>query len=84
MDGGYLRVPEFANYGIESRWIIENRGVAPDIVVDNLPQDERAGREAQLARAIQEIIKRIQREKPKFPPRPPSKDLSPPVRKVRV
>ncbi len=78
VDGGYLTVPEFGAYNLKSEWIIENRGVTPDVVVDNLPQDEMAGRDAQLDRAIQEITKRIEEKKPEFPPRPPSRDLRDP------
>ncbi|HJT70476.1 MAG TPA: PDZ domain-containing protein, partial [Terriglobales bacterium] len=32
MDGGYITRPEFARYGLNSQWIIENHGVQPDIV----------------------------------------------------
>src|SRR5713101_3317803 len=35
MDGGYITRPEFSRYGLDSKWIIENHGVQPDIVVEN-------------------------------------------------
>ena len=38
MDGGYVTRPEFSLYGLNSDWLIENRGVAPDIEVDNTPR----------------------------------------------
>jgi tricorn protease len=44
VDGGYTFVPEFGTYNLKSEWVIENHGVDPDIEVDNLPQDELAGR----------------------------------------
>ncbi|MGQ9590517.1 MAG: S41 family peptidase [Planctomycetota bacterium] len=78
-DGGYATVPEFGHYEAEG-WIIENRGVEPDIEVDNLPGDEMAGRDAQLERAVEEILRLIEERKPELPPRPPSKDLRPPPR----
>jgi tricorn protease len=84
VDGGYLTMPEFAHYGLESDWIIENHGVDPDIEVDNLPGDEMEGKDAQLERGIQEVLKRIEEKKPAFPPRPPSKDLRPPSEKKRA
>ena len=28
MDGGYITRPEFARYGLDSKWVIENRGVS--------------------------------------------------------
>jgi tricorn protease len=75
VDGGYCFVPEFGMYSKKSQWIVENHGVDPDIEVDNLPQDEMAGKDAQLDRAVQEILKQVEAKKPSFPPRPPSKDL---------
>ena len=79
VDGGYLNVPEFAHYGMQSDWHIENRGVEPDIEVDNLPQDEMEGKDAQLERGIQEILRLVAERKPSFPPRPPSRDLRAPA-----
>jgi tricorn protease len=75
IDGGYTNVPEFGMYDTRSRWIVENEGVAPDIDVDNLPADLAAGRDAQLERAIQEVVKRIEEQKPALAPPPASKDL---------
>ena len=37
MDGGYITRPEFSVYGLDSKWVVENRGVEPDVVVDNPP-----------------------------------------------
>jgi tricorn protease len=31
IDGGYITRPEFSLYGLDSKWLIENRGVAPEI-----------------------------------------------------
>lgn len=78
VDGGYVNVPEFGNYGAEGAWILENEGAAPDIEVDNLPGDELAGRDAQLERGIEEVLRRIGPRPRELPPRPPSKDLRPP------
>ena len=36
LDGGYISRPEFSVYGLDSKWVIENYGVAPDIEVDNI------------------------------------------------
>jgi tricorn protease len=78
VDGGYVTMPEFSSYNLKSQWIMENHGVDPDIVVDNLPQDEMAGKDAQLERAIQEVMKRVEERKPTWPPPPPSRDLRDP------
>ena len=79
VDGGYTFVPEFGTYDLKSRWIMENEGVSPDIEVDNFPADELAGKDAQLDRAIAEVLKRLEAHPSKWAPLPPSKDLANPV-----
>lgn len=81
VDGGYTHVPEFGTYNLKSEWVMENEGVRPDIEVDNLPADEMAGKDAQLERGIQEILKRLQEHPPVWPPEPKSRDLTNPVSK---
>jgi tricorn protease len=71
IDGGYITRPEFADYGLDSKWVVENHGVAPDIEVDNRPDDVVRGKDAQLDRAIQEVMKKIEADPKKLPPRPP-------------
>jgi len=71
MDGGYFTRPEFSLYGLDSHWIVENRGVAPDIKVDNRPDLVVKGEDPQLERAIQYLMKEIKEHPKKLPPRPP-------------
>ena len=71
MDGGYITRPEFARYDLNSKWIVENKGVAPDIEVDNRPDLVVKGQDPQLERAIQEVMKQIQANPKTLPPRPP-------------
>jgi tricorn protease len=71
IDGGYITRPEFADYGLDSKWVVENHGVAPDIEVDNRPDDVVRGKDAQLDRAIEEVMKQIEANPKKLPPRPP-------------
>lgn len=71
MDGGYITRPEFSLYSLSSQWVIENRGVEPDIVVDNRPEEVMAGRDPQLEKAIELVMKEIQEHPMKLPPRPP-------------
>jgi tricorn protease len=71
MDGGYITRPEFSLYGLNSEWLIENRGVAPDIEVDNRPDLVMAGHDPQLEKAIELVMKEIQEHPKKLPPRPP-------------
>jgi tricorn protease len=71
LDGGYITRPEFARYDLNSKWVVENKGVQPDIVVENRPEQVVNGKDPQLERAIQEVLK-LMKENPKaLPPRPP-------------
>ncbi|HEX7895365.1 MAG TPA: PDZ domain-containing protein, partial [Terriglobales bacterium] len=78
LDGGYITRPEFALYGMDSKWIVENHGVQPDIVVENRPEDVVSGKDPQLERAIEEVMKAIQQNPKKLPPRPPDLPAYPP------
>lgn len=58
IDGASLNKPEFAHYSAEGNgWIIEGYGVDPDIAVDNDPYEEFMGKDNQLDKAIEEILK---------------------------
>ena len=72
MDGGYITRPESSRYNNESQWIIENRGVQPDIVVENRPEQVVSGKDPQLDRSIEEVMKAIQANPKQLPPRPPA------------
>ena len=72
MDGGYITRPEFARYNNQSQWIVENRGVQPDIVVENRPEQVVSGKDPQLDRAIEEVMKAIQANPKQLAPRPPA------------
>jgi len=71
MDGGYITRPEFARYDLQSKWVVENKGVAPDIEVDNRPDLVVKGQDPQLERGIQEVMKEIQANPKTLPPKPP-------------
>ncbi|HVO79533.1 MAG TPA: PDZ domain-containing protein, partial [Terriglobales bacterium] len=71
IDGGYITRPEFALYGMDSKWLIENHGVQPDIVVENRPDLVVKGQDPQLEKAIELVMKEIQANPKKLPPRPP-------------
>ena len=70
MDGGYVTCPEFAAFSMEGKWIMENHGVDPDIEVDNLPKLVMMGKDPQLEKGIEEVMKKIKEEPRKLPPRP--------------
>ena len=71
IDGGYITRPEASRYDLNSKWIIENRGVQPDIVVENRPDQVVKGQDPQLEKAIELVMKEIRANPKKLPPRPP-------------
>lgn len=78
IDGGYITRPEFALYGMDSQWLIENKGVEPDVVVENRPDLVVKGQDPQLEKAIDMVMKEIQANPMKWPPRPPDLPAYPP------
>ena len=77
-DGGQFFKPEFAPFSNDGKqWIIEGRGVDPDIVVDNDPGKEFKGEDQQLDRAIQEIQEELKTKRYELPPVPPYPDRNP-------
>ena len=70
MDGGDVYVPQFATASADGEYVIEGVGVSPDIEVDNPPEAVLRGEDAQLNRAIQEVMQRLQTQPGTLPPRP--------------
>jgi tricorn protease len=68
LDGGYVTVPEGSFYGLDSEWVMENRGVAPDITVDNSPADWAAGHDVQLEAGVEHLLKEPGDEASPLPP----------------
>ena len=71
IDGGYITRPEFSLYGLDSKWLVENKGVQPDIVVENRPEQVVKGQDMQLDKAIELVMKEMQANPKKLAPRPP-------------
>jgi len=71
IDGGYITRPESSFYGLDSKWLIENHGVEPDIVLENRPEQVVKGQDPQLDKAIELVVKAMQENPKKLPPRPP-------------
>ncbi|HTR22970.1 MAG TPA: PDZ domain-containing protein [Terriglobales bacterium] len=78
MDGGYITRPEFSIYDLSSQWLIENRGVQPDVVVDNPPDLVIKGHDPQLEKAVDMLMQQIKANPKKFPPRPADLPTYPP------
>ncbi|HLA76048.1 MAG TPA: S41 family peptidase [Vicinamibacteria bacterium] len=71
IDGGTVFVPISGTNEPDGRWAIEGHGVDPDIVVENDPKSVIAGRDPQLERAVQELVKKMDAEPMKLP-KPPA------------
>ncbi len=77
IDGGSIITPSFGPYDKDgSRFIIEGKGVTPDIIIENDPAKQYKGVDAQLDRAIEEMQKDIKNWKEKITPIPPFPDKS--------
>ena len=65
VDGTDVRVPFFTNYDAKTgKWIVENHGVDPDILIDNDPIKEFAGEDQQLLKAIEVAMEQLKDRKP--------------------
>ncbi len=74
-DGGLARAPSMGVYGEDRDWLIEQIGVIPDIVVDNLPHATFNGADSQLDTAIDYLLNKIATEPVPVPEPPPYPNL---------
>lgn len=79
VDGSITTQPEFASWFDDVGYGVENYGTDPDIEVHNTPADHRKGRDAQLERALEEVLQLIREKKPVVPEMPPAPRLAPPA-----
>jgi tricorn protease len=71
IDGGQVSVPEFGHADASGQWAVEGHGVDPDIVVENDAKSVIEGKDPQLERAVEEVMKQL--GKPHLlPTRPPA------------
>jgi tricorn protease len=75
LDGGRVFVPEFGAADAGGQWIIEGHGVDPDIEVEEDPIAVMKGRDPQLERGVDELVKLLPALPGGLPPRP-----APPVK----
>jgi tricorn protease len=78
VDGGSIVTPSYAPFAADGTgFIIEGRGVEPDIDVANDPYREYHGEDQQLEKAIEVILQKLESEGATAPPIPPFPDKSP-------
>lgn len=76
IDGGGITVPGARLYDNDGHWFWEGEGVTPDIMVWDDPNELVEGRDPQLRRAVEEVMKMLEEtpDQPHMTPPPPIKE----------
>ena len=74
IDGGNVTAPNCGVYGTKGEWEVENRGISPDIEVEQDPALVRQGHDPQLERAVQVALEELAKNPPQKLKRPPFPD----------
>ncbi len=67
LDGGNVTIPTFGVFTKDGEWTVENHGVDPDIDVDELPHEVIDGRDAQIEKAVEYLLEKIEQEPVAWP-----------------
>jgi len=73
MDGGFVTAPRLAIWSPDGEWEVENVGVPPDIEVEMTPAKVIAGKDPQLEKAVEVVLKELEkkpvlrRKRPAYP-----------------
>jgi len=59
LDGGFISAPSTGFYNPDGQWDVENKGVPPDIAVEQTPAEQIAGHDPQLERGVAEAMKEL-------------------------
>ncbi len=70
IDGGRITVPGARLYDNDGHWFWEGEGVRPDIKVWDDPNLLMKGRDPQMERVVQEVMKNLKKNPPKMTPAP--------------
>ena len=77
IDGGSIITPSYGPYDKDGKgWIIEGKGVVPDVIIENDPAELYNGTDAQLNKAVEVILGELEKSPVKLPPIPPFPDKS--------
>jgi tricorn protease len=71
IDNGFVEQSNNAFWNEKGKWLVENHGADPDILVVNDPESVLRGEDPQLEKAIEVLRKKIQENPWTFPGRPP-------------
>jgi len=70
IDNGTIQQSNNAFYNEKGQWLIENHGADPDILLENDPASASAGRDVQLEKAIEVLLKQAKERPFTWPPVP--------------
>jgi tricorn protease len=76
MDGGFVTAPRLAIWSPDGKWEVENVGVPPDIEVEMTPAKVIAGKDPQLEKAVEVVLKELEKKPVPKPKRPAYPDKS--------
>ena len=74
IDGGRITVPGARLYDNDGHWFWEGEGVAPDFEVWDDPNILVQGRDPQMEKVVEEVLKLLKTNPPKMTPAPPFED----------
>ena len=70
IDNGSVNQSNNSFYGADGKWLVENHGADPDILIDNDPASVMAGKDPQLDKAIEVVLQKIKEHPFTFPSTP--------------
>ena len=71
LDGGFVTAPRVGIYGLHGDWEVENKGIPPDIEVENDPASVAAGHDRQLEKAVEVTMDALKKNPVTIPDHPP-------------
>ena len=71
LDGGFVTAPRVAIYGLHGDWEVENKGIPPDIEVENDPASVASGHDRQLEKAVEVTMEALKKNPVVIPDHPP-------------
>jgi tricorn protease len=70
IDGSELSAAQLAPYDNKGQWVVENRGVLPDVELDVLPREWREGHDPQLEKAVELLLEDLKENPFRHPEAP--------------
>jgi tricorn protease len=80
MDGGSVTSPNLGIWVPKQGWVVENKGVPPDVEVEQWPAEVNAGKDPQLDKAIALALEELKKHPPQKAKRPPFPNKSKPMK----